>query len=1144
MDFYELLDDVLELLRRRGRVTYRALKRQFHLDDEVLDDLKEELIKAQRVAMDENGDVLVWVGDIDSTPAPTPPSPQPVQMPADEGDRAAPIESPAAKMHAPEAERRQLTVLFCDLVDSTVLASELDPEEWREVVRTYQDTCAKVIQPYEGHIAQYLGDGLLIYFGYPQAHEDDAQRAVHAGLEMVEGMNTLNARLAQERGFRLALRVGIHTGLVVVGEIGGGSRHELLALGDTPNIAARLQGLAAPNTVVISAATHHLVQGYFTMAALGPQVLKGVALPVPLYRILGVSAAQSRLEVASSTGLTPLVGREAEVALLLERWAQSQAGQGQVVLLSGEAGIGKSRLVEVLREQVAREGHALITFRCSPYHTHSALYPVIDHLQRRLQLLPDDTPEAKLDKLEQGLQGYHFPQGQMVPLLALLLSVPLLDRYPPVHQTPQRQRQQTLESIVAWLLEETERQSVLVVWEDVHWADPSTLELLDLVFDQAPTARLLTLMTARPEFRPPWTPRSYLTQLTLGRLPSPQVEMMMRQLTDGRSLPADVLAQVVAKTDGVPLFVEELVKMILESGLVRAEANHYVLTGPLPPLAIPVTLQDSLMARLDRLTTARAVAQLGAVLGREFAYELLRAVAPLDDATVHRGLAQLVDAELLYQRGRPPKASYFFKHALIQEAAYQSLLKSTRQQYHQRTAQVLGTQFPEIVETQPELVAHHYTEAGHAGQAIPYWLRAGQQALDRSANVEAIRHLTIGLELLVTLPDTPMRAQQELELQIVLGPTLMATKGPAAPEVEQTYARALELCQQVGDTPHLFPTLQGLCQFYRNRGVLSRARELGEQFYHLAQREAAPTPRLEAHEALGTALFFLADYAAAHTHLTQGIALIDPTLQRGRALHLGAAPGVWCLAVAALTEWCLGFPARAICRSQEALALAQALDHPPSLALAQHFAAFLHHHRREAPALQTQAEELLTLATLQGFPLYVGYGTCYRGWALAVQGQDEGGLEQMHQGLAAVLTTGQTLSRPLCLVLLAEAAGHVGQVEEGLRLLTEALAAFETSGRGDMLTEVYRLQGELLLRRGVPEVARAKASFHQALALARHQQAKSWELRVAMTLGRLWQQQGRRHEARELLAPIYGWFTEGFDTADLQEAKVLLDELS
>jgi class 3 adenylate cyclase/predicted ATPase len=1072
-----------------------------------------------------------------------------------EKEPALPATSSPVAPHPPDAERRQLTVMFCDLVGSTPLAEQLDPEDRREVMRAYQQTCAEVIQRFEGHIAQYLGDGLLVYFGYPQAHDDDAQRAVQAGLRILAAMETLNTRLEWDKRLHLAVRVGIHTGLVVVGAMGGAGRQEQLALGDTPNVAARIQGLAAPDTVLISAATHRLVQGYFTMAALGPQVLKGVAAPVPVYRVLGASAAQSRLDVAAATGLTPLVGREPEVALLLERWAQSQAGLGKVVLLSGEGGIGKSRLVEVLRQRVVSENSPRITFRCSPYHTNSALYPVIEHLQRLLQFMRDDTPEEKLRKLEEALMhtpsppmgervGVREERPEVVPLFAALLSVPLPDgRYPPLHLSPQQQRQQTLDALVAWLLAETERQAVLVVWEDLHWADPSTLELLSLVIEQAPTARMLTLVTYRPEFHPPWAPRSHLTQLTLGRLPRPQVETLVRQLMGGKPLPAEVLAQAIAKTDGVPLFVEELVKMLLESGLVREEADRYTLTGPLPPLAIPATLQDSLMARLDRLATGRAVAQLSAVLGREFAYELLRAVALLDDATVQRGLAQLVDAELLYQRGRLPQARYLFKHALIQETAYQSLLKSTRQQYHQRIAQALAAQFPEIVETQPELVARHYTEAGLTEQAIPYWQWAGQQALQRSANPEAVQHLTTGLALLATRPETPARAQQELELQLALGPALTATKGQA-PEVEQTYARARELCRQVGETPQLFPTLRGLCWFYVSRGALPTARELGEQLLGLVQREAAPTPLLEAHAALGTTLFFLGEYATAWTHLEQGIALTDLAAQRAEVLRHDVVPGVTCLAFAAWALWCLGYPTQAMQRSQEALALAQELAHPQSLAQARHWAASLHHRRREVPAVQVQADALLTLATAQGFPLFVGYGTCWLGWALAMQGQSAEGLAQLRQGLAALLAMGLTLSQPLCLVLLAEAAGNAGQVAEGLRLLGEALAVMEESRRGDLLAEAYRLQGELRLRQAVPEVAQAEACFQQALAIARRQQAKSWELRTATSLSRLWQQQGKRDEARALLAPIYGWFTEGFDTADLQEAKRLLDELA
>jgi predicted ATPase len=517
-------------------------------------------------------------------------------------------------------------------------------------------------------------------------------------------------------------------------------------------------------------------------------------------------------------------------------------------------------------------------------------------------------------------------------------------------------------------------------------------------------------------------------------------------------------------------------------------------------------------------------------------------VAPLDDATVQRGLAQLVDAELFYQRGRPPKTSYFFKHALIQEAAYQSLLKSTRQQYHQRTAQVLGAQFPEMVETQPELMAHHYTEAGLVEQAIPYWQRAGQQVLQRSANLEAVRHLTKGLELLAMLPETPAGAQQELDLQIALGPALMATMGFAAPEVEQTYARARALCARVGDTPQRFQTLRGLWGFYHNRGALPTARELGEQLYRLAQCEAAPTHLLEAHAALGNTLFFLGEYAAARTHLEQGIALTDPVAERAQALRHGLAPGVVCLAVAARTLWCLVYPAQAIRRGQEALA--QALAHPASLAAARHWAAWLHLYRREAAMVQAQADALLTLATARGFALQVGFGTCWQGWALAIQGQGEAGLALLRQGMAAILGTGQTLARAFCRVLLAEAAGHVGQVEDGLRLLAEAVTVLEANGQGDLLAEAHRLQGALLLRQAIPDAVQAEACFQQALDVSRRQQAKSWELRAAISLSRLWQQQGKPEEARELLTSVYGWFTEGFDTADLQEAKALLDEWS
>jgi class 3 adenylate cyclase len=755
--FEEMLDQALAMLQRRGRVTYRTLQRQFNLDDAALEDLKDALLYAHPHVADDPGHGLLWRGETTSTPPPVPSAPPPAPRLAAQDLHSTQAEPSPIGPPTPDAERRQLTVLFCDLVDSTVLASQLDPEDWREVVRAYQSTCAAVIQRYDGHIAQYLGDGLLVYFGYPQAHEDDAQRAVRAGLGMVEAMGQLNARLSQEQGVYLAMRLGIHTGLVVVGDVGGGVRHEQLALGETPNLAARLQGLAAPNTVVISAATVPLLGGFFACQSLGTPLLKGVAQPLEVYQVLYERTAHNRLEAVGSASLTPLVGRESEVALLRERWAQVKEGFGQVVLLSGEAGIGKSRLVQVLAEQVTAEPQAWLTpCQCSPYYQHTALYPLIELLEREvLRFDREESTEQKVSKLGGFIVQYDLPPAEAVPLFAALLSLPLTADYPALALAPEQQKQKTLHALVTILLKIAAQQPLLFVMEDLHWVDPSTLELLTLLVDQGPTTRIFALMTCRPDFHPPWTGRSHVTHVTLARLPRRQAAEMTRRVAHGKALPAEVVAQVAAKTDGVPLFVEELTKMVLESDLLQEREHCYELTGPLPALAIPATLHDSLMARLDRLATVKALAQLGATLGREFAYELLQAVAPWDEGTLQQGLHQLVAAEFLYQRGVPPQATYVFKHALIQEAAYQSLLKSTRQQYHQRIAQVLAAQFPETAETQPELLAHHYTEAGLLAQAIPYWQQAGQRALERSAALEAVAHLTQGLAVLGTLPDTP-----------------------------------------------------------------------------------------------------------------------------------------------------------------------------------------------------------------------------------------------------------------------------------------------------------------------------------------------------------------------------------------------------
>jgi class 3 adenylate cyclase/predicted ATPase len=1043
MTFDDILAQVLDLLQHQGRVSYRALKRRFNLDDEYLEDLKAELIEAQKVAIDEQGRVLVWRGRSEPLPAPR---------------------------EVPEAERHQLTVLFCDLVDSTALAGQLDPEDLREVVRAYQHTCTEVIDHFDGHIAQYLGDGLLVYFGYPVAHEDDALRAVRAGLAMIEAIGRLNRRLEQGQGVRLALRLGIHTGLVVVGEMGAGARHESLALGETPNLAARLQGLAAPDTVVFSATTFRLIQGLFECRELGPQTLKGVATPVLVYRVIRESGAQSRLEVAGPTGLTPLVGREQEVGLLLERWAQVTEGLGQVVWLSGEAGIGKSRLVQVLKDHVANAPHLRWECRCSPYYQNSAFYPLIDLFQRVLRLESDDSTDEKLRKLEEalaltpsplmgervGVRGSDWQHTlsltpalsqrereerlEMVPWFASLLSLPLPDRYPSLSLPPQRQKQKTLEAVLSLLQALATRQPVLFIVEDLHWGDPSTLELLSLLMDQGPTARILTLLVFRPEFRPPWGFRAYVTPLTLVRLPHHQTEVLVERVVGGKGLPAEVRQQIVAKTDGVPLFVEELTKMVLESGWLRERAGVYELTGPLPALAIPATLHDSLMARLDRLATVKEVAQWGAILGRAFPYDLLQAVAPWDDATLQHALARLVEAELLYQRGLPPAATYLFKHALIQEAAYQSLLRSRRQQAHQRIAQVLEERFPNTAQTQPELLAHHYTEAGLPTQAIPYWQRAGQRALERSATLEAVAHLTKGLEVLGTLPDTPERAQQELALHIRLGPALMNTKAFEAPDVERVHARARALCQQVGDTQQLFSALWGLFYLHQVGAQLQRAREVGEELLGVAQQLQDPELFVVAHRALGNASFWRGELGLAHADVKQALALYDPQQMRDHAVRYGQDAGVVCRLLGSVTLWLLGYPDQARQWSEAALTHAQGLRHAYTLALALTWSAMLHLWRREAAMAQERAEAARALCTEQGFAPYLAWGTILWGSVLAAQGAWAEGLAQMRQGLAAYRTRGR-LPWLLFLGLLAEACGRAGEVAEGLRALDEALEA-------------------------------------------------------------------------------------------------------
>jgi class 3 adenylate cyclase/predicted ATPase len=1177
--FQAALLAVTMMLQREKRVTYRTLQHIFSIDDMLMAEIRKELAFRQ-LAIEEDGEGLVWTGemppsvqpgeiapnqqnmDATATTSPVSPAPQSHVLVTDTSVNGAssPVDAPVKPLSdeqhtapqpvrsAPEAERRQLTVMFCDLADSTKLSQQLDPEDLREVIRAYQHTSAEAIARFDGYIAQHLGDGLLIYFGWPRAHEDDAQRALHAGLGIVEAITTtLNPRLKREHGVQLTIRLGAHTGPVVVGEMGGGDRLENLATGETVNIAARLEGVAQPNTVVVSSVTERLVRGAFALEDLGPQALKGVSEPMQVFRVLRPIEARREEGESMPDGGVFLVGRDEEIGLLLRRWEQSKEGLGQVVLISGEAGIGKSSLTATMRTRVAQEGYTRITFRCSPYHTNSALYPVITHLEQMLGFARDESSGTKLDKLEQVLRTTSLTLDEALPLIAMLLSVPLEGRYSTPTLSPQQQRQQTLDTLVAWLTEESEKQPVLVVWEDLHWADPSTLEMLGLVLQQSPTVPLLNALTFRPEFNPPWPTRSHITPLTLNRLERPQVEALITHLAGGKTLPVDVVEHIVAKTDGVPLYVEELTKMLLASDLLQEKTDQYVLTGPLATVAIPDTLQDSLMARLDQLKTAKEVAQLGAVLGREFTYEALQLIASQDEDTLRTGLAQLVNAELLYQRGRLPRARYIFKHALIQDAAYASLLRSTRQQVHRQIAQVLERSFPEVVETQPELLAHHYTEAGQHEAAIRYWQQAGQHALLGSALAEAIVHLTQGLTLLTALPETPARLQQELDLRVALGPALIDAKGHGIPEVERTYARAQELCKQLGNTPQLFPVLRGLMLYHMTRGPLQTASQLGEQLLRLAQAQSDPALLMLAHGMLGQVLFYRGEPAASQTHLTQALAIYTPQAHRALAVRygvdLGVASGIWL----AWALWQLGYPDQALQHSQTACTLAHEASHPYSLGAALLWSAYVHQHRREARAAQEQAVAVTTLATEQGFASLVAWGTVFHGWALAAQGQHVAGVAEIRQGLAAdPVTGGAKQFQPYFLGLLAEAYREGGHPEEGLNALAEALAVMDTTQARYYGAELYRLQGTLLLNTACSvrhAILTPEDCFQKALCIARDQHAKSLELRAATSLARLWQSQGKRQEAYDLLAPVHSWFTEGFDTADLKDAKAILETL-
>jgi predicted ATPase/class 3 adenylate cyclase len=1042
------------------------------------------------------------------------------------------------------SERRHLTVLFCDLVGSTELSTRIDPEDLRRLVEAYQRLCARMVSHFEGHLAQYLGDGIVVYFGYPAAHEDDVQRAVSAGLAIIEELPQLNATLAHP----VQVRIGIHTGLVVVGEMGGGGRREELALGDTPNIAARVQALAAPDTVVITDAVEQLVRGLFEYESLGTRALKGVAEPLTVHRVLRQSGARSRFEVALAAGLTPLVGRDEEVALLKHYWEAAKRAEGRAVTLSAEAGLGKSRLAQVVKEQAKGENALHFEIRCSPYYQHSAFYPVIEFIQRALGFERHHEAQERLRRLEHVLEQSGLALEEAVPALANLLSLPLPpERYPASHLSPQRQKEKTQQMMLEWVLRVADRAPILLVCEDLHWADASSVELLSTLVEHAHSARLLFLFTARPEFAPPWSGRPHTTTLTLSRLADAEARAMVARVAGGE-LPPPVARLLASKSDGVPLYLEELTKNVLESGILRQAGGRYELAGPLPALAIPATLQDSLMARLDRLSTTREVAQLGSVLGREFSYELLRAVSELDAGALEQALANLVGAEILFQHGTIPQAQYVFKHALLQDAAYESLLKSTRQQYHQSVAAVLDERFAEIKAERPELLAHHYTRAGLSARAIPFWHAAGQRSIERSANIEALSHLGRALELLGTLPAGAERDQQELGLQIALGVAWMAVKGYAAPELEKAYGRALEICEKFGESPQTIPVMMGLWAFYLVRGQVRTAEKVAAEALELADRLQIPALQMEAHLRAGISRLMMGRPLVAREHLERALALWIPQEHRSHALIYGQDPG---MAIHAYLGWCLlelGFPDTGLRLNRKALEVANQHSHPLSAAFAWCFITRSHLYRKEFADAHRSAQEMIRLSVEQDFPLWAVGGRILDGIATTELSPARDTVEQLRQAIEAWFELGANTEVPLYLTTVAKTEARLGNLDAALAEIARALDLVHEYAQFAHEPELLRLRGELLAtgRSSNGGAARdsAEASLKQALEFSRAHGMKLAELRAATSLGRLWLADGRGAEAYAMLSELYDSFAEGFEIADLREAKALLAGLA
>jgi class 3 adenylate cyclase/tetratricopeptide (TPR) repeat protein len=1036
--------------------------------------------------------------------------------------------SPAA------GERRQLTVLVCDVAGFRDLSMRLDPEQLRDLVAAYYDICTRAVADLEGHPARIMDVRLQVYFGYPSAHEDDAERAVRAGLRLIDEV----AGLQSAAGRPLGLSVGIATGLVVIDEDQSQGR---FAVGPASMLAERLQMLAAPGCVLVAPATRRLLAEWFVYEDLGVQRLDGFADPTPIYRVLGPQTLQSRFDALHPRPLTPLVGREEELEILSRRWARAQARAGQAVLLCGEAGIGKSRVVQALQERIAAQPHTCLACQCSPHHTSSALSAVITQLEHAANFAHDDGATTKLDKLESLLNRAGCNLAEIAPWLARLLSIPSAGRYPCTQPTPQRQKEQILSALIDWFASLAAGQPVLLIVEDAHWSDPTTLELLGLLLERLPQLSMLLVLTFRPEFTPPWSSEAHVTGLTLNRLSPEQMMAMVDRISAGKHLADELRTQIAARADGVPLFVEELTKAILGSNLLREQGDRYALSEPLACAAIPTTLQDSLVARLDRLGEAREVAQMGAAIGREFSYELLLGISGWAEPALDGALQRLTDSGLAYRRGTARAARYVFKHALIQDAAYQSMLKTRRRQLHARIAELLKERYPQRVEVQPEWLAQHLTEAGLAEQAVRHWVRAAQRAAASSANREVVEHCRKGLALLRRLPATAEHDRQRLELWFVLGIAHRALSGFNAPQTRRAFLRAQALCKRAGDEAMLVLVLRGIYNTYFVRGEHRKGQPVAEQVLELAERTKDGSHNGHACACIGSNLFFRGELAAAREVLEKAVGEVDQGRHPVQAHYVLIDIRTAALMNLSWTLWILGYPDQAVDTGRQAISAARESAQPFTLAAALTWVCSMHLCCKHEAVVEQLHHELSAVSHKHRLAPWGDCATFIKGELLAAKGQREAGLMQIDSALALLRDAHARRAWSWMAAEAIEECLAVDRIGQALALLTEAFENVERNDERYWEAELYRLKGELF--RAQAKRGEAEACFQQALAIARRQSARSLELRAAMSLVRLWRDDGKRHQALDLLAPVHDWFGEGFETGDLKAASSLRSEL-